>query len=166
MITVKAQLNGLRIAPRKVRLVAGLIRRKPVVRAINQLEILAKKPADTLIKLVNSAVSNATSRYDVAIEDLFISEITVDEGMKLKRFRPKGFGRVSPLEKKTSRITIILTSKKGSVKSGAGSAKADTKEVQTVKSVKKERRSARVGEAKVAKPQVSAAKKLFQRKSI
>jgi len=169
MITVKAKLNSLRIAPRKVRLVAGLIRRKPVIKAINQLEALAKKPADTLVKLINSGVANATNRYDVAAEDLVISEVTVDEGVKLKRFKPKGFGRVSPLEKKTSRITITLTSKKGSVKADSDKKevkKAKEEDIKEVKTVKKERRSDKATESKVAKPQVSGAKKIFQRKAI
>jgi large subunit ribosomal protein L22 len=108
MTTVKAQLNGLRMSPRKVRLVAGLIRRKSVKIALDQLEHMAKRPADDMAKLIRSAVANATNNAKLDGEHLFISDLQVDEGIKLKRFRPKGFGRANPIEKKTSRIRLVL----------------------------------------------------------
>jgi len=108
MTQVKAQLNGLRITPRKVRLVAGLIRRKPVPAAVDQLQQMSKRSAVPLIKLIESAVANASSAYKLDREHLFIRELRVDEGVKLKRFKAKGFGRANPIEKKTSRISVVL----------------------------------------------------------
>lgn len=169
MIQVKAQLNNLRIAPRKVRAVVGLIRRKNAVKAINQLEVLSRRPADMIIKLINSAIANAKNRYDVAVEDLFIDSVTVDEGMKLRRYKPKGFGRVSPLEKKTSRITLTLRASKAALKTEKDQKKEKevvVSEEKEVKSVKKEKRAEAAGEKKVAKPKVTGARKFFQRKAI
>jgi large subunit ribosomal protein L22 len=108
MTQIKAQLNGLRIAPRKVRLLAGLVRRRSVASAIDQLSTMTKRSGVPLIKLLESAVANAHSKHQIAREALFIKELRVDEGKKLKRFRPKGFGRAAPIEKKTSRIVVVL----------------------------------------------------------
>ena len=111
MTETKAQLNGLRIAPRKVRALAGLIKGKPVDAAIDQLRFYVRRGSPALIKLVESAVANAENNGKLDRAALFIKNITVDEGAKLKRYRPKGFGRAAPIEKKTSRVTLLLDSK-------------------------------------------------------
>jgi len=108
MTTVKAQLNGLRMTPRKVRLVAGLIRKKRVADALDQLAHMAKRAGNPLAKLINSAVANASHNLKLDRDHLWIKELAVDEGIKLKRYRPKGFGRANPIEKKTSRIRLVL----------------------------------------------------------
>ncbi len=108
MTTVNAQLNGLRMAPRKVRLVAGLIRRKKATTALSELALLPKRSALPIAKLLNSAIANATSNLKLDREHLWIKELTVDEGVKLKRWQPKGFGRANPIEKKTSRVRLVL----------------------------------------------------------
>ena len=111
MIQIKAQLNGLRISPRKVRLLVGLIKHKDVEIALDQLAHMAKRPTVPLVKLIESAVANAQNTYKLDRETLFIKEMWVDEGVKLKRYRPKGFGRTSPIEKKTSRVSVVLESR-------------------------------------------------------
>jgi large subunit ribosomal protein L22 len=111
MTLIKAQLNGLRISPRKVRLVVGLLKRKSVEVALDQLANMSKRPSPALAKLLNSAAANAQSAYKLDRDTLFIKEIFVDEGVKLKRYRPKGFGRANPIEKKTSRISVVLESR-------------------------------------------------------
>ena len=108
MTTVTAQLNGLRMSPRKVRLVAGLIRRKKVTAALSTLATISKRSAAPVIKLLNSAVANGVSSLKLDREHLWIKEIAVDEGIKLKRWRPKGFGRANPIQKKTSRVRLVL----------------------------------------------------------
>jgi large subunit ribosomal protein L22 len=108
MTIVKAQLNGLRMSPRKVRLVAGLIRRKKVSFALDQLNHMAKRSAGPITKLLNSAVANAEHNQKLDREHLWISDLQVDEGVKLKRYQPKGFGRANPIEKKTSRVRLVL----------------------------------------------------------
>ncbi len=108
MTTVRAQLNGLRIAPRKVRLLVSLIRRKRVDDAVDQLSHMAKRSSHPLVKLLNSAVANASHNLKLEREHLWIKDIAVDEGVKIKRFRAKGFGRANPIEKKTSRVRLVL----------------------------------------------------------
>ena len=108
MTQVTAQLNGLRISPRKVRLVAGIIRGKSVAIALDQLAFVTKRSMPQIDKLIRSAVANAEHNLKLDRESLVITKITVDEGIKLKRFRAKGFGRSSPIHKKTSRVTVVL----------------------------------------------------------
>ncbi|MEK7506631.1 MAG: 50S ribosomal protein L22 [Patescibacteria group bacterium] len=105
---VKAQLNNLRIAPRKVRLLAGPLKNLNVARAKSHLEHLTKKAGRPLAKLLDSALANAHNNFGLVKENLYIKQVIVNEGPKLKRFRPKGFGMTSPIEKKTSHIGIIL----------------------------------------------------------
>lgn len=108
MTTVTAQLNGLRMSPRKVRLVVGLIRRKNVQAALDQMDHMAKRSVAPLTKLINSAIANAQNNFKLDREHLWIKDMQVDEGIKLKRFQPKGFGRANPIEKKTSRVRLVL----------------------------------------------------------
>ncbi|HXK35696.1 MAG: 50S ribosomal protein L22 [Candidatus Yanofskybacteria bacterium RIFCSPLOWO2_02_FULL_45_10] len=105
---VVAQLKHLHIAPRKVRLIAGLIRGLTVERAEVQLFHLTKRSADPISKLLHSAVSNAENNFNLPKSNLFIKEITVDEGIKQKRFMPGSMGSAKPIHKKTSHIRIIL----------------------------------------------------------
>ena len=110
MAEYKAQLSHLKMAPRKVRLVADLVRGGNVRDAKLQLKFHSKRASGPILKLLNSAVSNAKSikKEDVKEENLFIKKITVDEGPKLKRFRPVARGRAVEIQKKTSHITLIL----------------------------------------------------------
>lgn len=111
MAEVKAQLNNLRLAPRKVRAVSNLIKGKNVFDAFAQLEALVKRSSSPVAKLIKSAIANAENNHNMVKENLYVKSITVDEGVKLKRFKPKGFGRVSPIEKKTSRVNLVLAEK-------------------------------------------------------
>lgn len=105
---VKAKLRYLRIAPRKVRLVADLIRGKKVADARRILEFTIKKASLPLLKLLNSAVANAKHNFNLNEENLYIAKILVDEGPKLKRIFPRGRGHASEIQKKTSHVTIVL----------------------------------------------------------
>lgn len=111
MTQVTAQLNGLRIAPRKVRALVGLIRKKDVDAAIDQLRHFARRSGPALVKLIESAVANAENNFKLTRDQLYIREMTVDEGVKLKRFMPKGFGRAGEIQKKTSRVCVVLDTK-------------------------------------------------------
>jgi large subunit ribosomal protein L22 len=115
MATVTAQLNTLRIAPRKVRLAAGLIKGKRADAALDQLAHLTKRSSGPLAKLVRSAIANAENRK-LERSHLWIKELVVDEGVKLKRWLPKGFGRASRIHKKTSRIRLALEHRPGEKK--------------------------------------------------
>lgn len=121
---VKAQLNGLRIAPRKVRAVTNLVKGKDVTAALNQLEFLIKKPSVALIKLLNSAVANAENNFHMVKENLYIKEFLVDEGVKLKRYRPKAQGRAGEIQKKTSKVRLVLDERVAGLKKQALEKKA------------------------------------------
>ena len=116
MAIVKAQLNGLRIAPRKVRAVANLVKGKGVAEAAGQLEFYVRRTSPALLKLLNSAVANAENTYHMVKDNLYVKDFIVNEGVKLRRFKPKGFGRVSPLQKKTSLIKLVLAERVAGMK--------------------------------------------------
>lgn len=105
---VTAKLRRLRAAPRKVRLVADLIRGKSVEEAQAILQFTVKKSAAPLLKLLNSAVASAKNNQRLEAAQLYIAKITVDEGPKFKRWRARARGRAAEIQKKTSHITLVL----------------------------------------------------------
>lgn len=107
MITQTAKLNYLRIAPRKVRSVADLIRGMSVNEAEAQLLMVRRRPSQPLLKLLRSAVANAKNKQ-INPDHLFISEIRVDQGPMLKRIMPRARGSASPIQKKMSHVTLVL----------------------------------------------------------
>lgn len=115
---VKAHLRYLRIAPRKVRLVADLIRGKTVGEAENILNFTQKRTSLPLLKLLKQAIANAKNNFNLDEKNLYISKILVNEGSKLKRIFPRARGRADIIQKKTSHITLILDeiSKKENIK--------------------------------------------------
>jgi len=106
-----AKLKHLRIAPRKVRLVADLIRGKMALESLVVLNHITKRAARPMAKLLQSAIVNAKNNFELDENILYISKLTVDEGPKLKRWRPRAMGRAYPIQKKTSHITIVLKEK-------------------------------------------------------
>jgi len=116
MPEVVAKLRYLRIAPRKVRLVADLIRKKPVNEALVILDFTRKKAALPLKKLLNSAIANAKNNFQLDPSNLYISKITVDEGPKYKRWMPRARGRADLILKRTSHITLVLKEAKTKIK--------------------------------------------------
>ena len=109
---VTAKINYLRIAPRKVRLVADLIRGKSIEKARSLLDFSLKKGAVPLRKLLNDSVTNAKNNFQLDEETLVLSEIKVDEGPKLKRWRARARGRAAEIQKKSCHVTIILKGNK------------------------------------------------------
>ncbi|MBI5400579.1 MAG: 50S ribosomal protein L22 [Candidatus Yonathbacteria bacterium] len=105
---MKAVLKSYRQAPRKVRLVANLIKWKVVPRALVELDALPKRASGPMKKLLMSAVANAKENDGIALEDLFVKEVRVDQGTILKRSMPKSHGSVHPIHKHTSHIMIEL----------------------------------------------------------
>lgn len=108
MQEVKAKLNFLRIGPRKVRLVADLMRGRKVPAVMDRLSLVNKKASRYLLKLLKSAVANAKSAYDLDVENLRVKSIMVDGGPVLKRWMPKAHGRATPIRERTSHISLIL----------------------------------------------------------
>jgi large subunit ribosomal protein L22 len=111
MKEVKANLRYLRIAPRKVRLVADLIRGKSVQDAERILNFTSKRAALPLLKLLKSAVSNAKHNFNLDEKKLYISKITVNEGPKMKKVFPRARGSADIIQKKTSHVSLILKEK-------------------------------------------------------
>src|SRR3989339_619982 len=105
---VKAKLKYIKTAPRKVRLVLGAIRGLGVEKALNQLKFLDKKVAHEIKKLLDSAISNAVNNFELERSNLFIKEITGDDGPTLKRWAPKARGRATPVRKRTTHVNLIL----------------------------------------------------------
>lgn len=105
---VTAKLRYLRIAPRKVRLVADLIRDKSATEAQTILNFTTKKAAPVLLKLLKSAVANAKNNFQLEEKNLYLSKILVDEGPKYKRWMPRARGVASEIQKKTSHLTLVL----------------------------------------------------------
>ncbi len=109
-MTSSALLRFARIAPRKVRQVASLIRGKAVDEAINILMYTQRRPAGLLRKLLVSAISNAEdkSKGSVNTDSLIVKEVAVDQGPTLKRWRPRAMGRATRINKRTSHVRIVL----------------------------------------------------------
>lgn len=106
---IRVSLRYYRQSPRKVRLVADLLRKLPVAAARQQLTFANKDAAGPLLKLLNSAVANAEHNHKLDGETLRVKSITVDPGPVLKRFRPRAFGRAAEIKKKTSHVVLTLT---------------------------------------------------------
>lgn len=109
---MKASLKNYRQSPRKVRLVADLVRGKKVSQALLELQYLPKRATEVMTKLIASATANAENNFKVNADDLFIKEITVDQGITLKRYRPRARGVAKRINKRTSNIALTLGVKK------------------------------------------------------
>jgi ribosomal protein L22 len=108
-VIVRARSRYVRSAPRKARLVMDHIRGKEVEQARAILTHAPRAVAGDILKLLNSAVANAESAYELGPDELRIVRAVVDEGPTIKRFRPRALGRATPIKKRTSHMTIELT---------------------------------------------------------
>src|SRR3954468_16205674 len=105
-----AHLRHLRMAPRKVSLVAALVRGLPGGQAVSILQYTNRAAAKPVKKLIESAIANATdlSKGSVDIDKLFVKTITVDQGPMARRFMPRAMGRATRVNKKTSHVHVTL----------------------------------------------------------
>jgi large subunit ribosomal protein L22 len=124
---MKAFLKNYRQSPRKVRLVAGLVKGKSVAEAIAELDFLAKRAGLPIKKLLLSAVANA-KQMGIDSENLFIKELRVDKGIVMKRMMPAAMGTGHRINKRTSHLNLLLAEKVVPVKK--------TKTAKTTKTVK------------------------------
>lgn len=104
----KAQLRYLHASPRKTRAVADVIRGLPVAEAEAQLLLMPRRVATPLLKLLRSAAANAKQVLKKDADALFIKEIRVDQGPKSVRWMPRARGAMSPIERKTSHVSLVL----------------------------------------------------------
>lgn len=105
----KAKSKFLKISPRKVRLVADLIRGLNVEEAMVQLQFTRKAACEPLMKLLKSAIANAEENNNLKRDNLFISEIRVDDAPIMYRWTPRAMGRATPIRKRSSHINLILS---------------------------------------------------------
>jgi large subunit ribosomal protein L22 len=106
---VRASAKYVRVAPRKARLVADQVRGMPVTEARTVLRFSTRGAASDIEKLLASASANAEANHDLVADDLRITEITVDEGPTLKRWRARARGRATRIDKKTCHVKVALT---------------------------------------------------------
>ena len=107
MVTV-AKLKNAKISAQKARLVADEIRGLPVDSAINYLTYSNKKAAKIIKKVLESAIANAEHNDAADVDDLEVSEIMIDEGPTLKRWRPRARGRANKIFKRMSHVTVAV----------------------------------------------------------
>lgn len=105
---IKAKAKHIKMSPRKVRLVVDVARGKTVNEALDQLKFVKKLAVKSVIKLINSAVASAEHNFEIKQDNLKIAEIKVDEGSTLHRWKPRAFGRATPIRKRTSHISLAL----------------------------------------------------------
>ena len=121
----QAVARNLRVSPRKLNLVAGLIRGKPVDAAMADLEFSRKRIAQDVKKCVMSAVANAENNHGLDVNELVVSEAFVGKNLIMRRFAARGRGRASSIMKPFSQITVIVRQK--AEEEGAKPAKKKSK---------------------------------------
>lgn len=130
-ITIKAYAKGIDQAPRKVALVASLIRNRSVADALVILSHTPKRAALPVIKAIESAKSNAVNTHGLDSKSLIVSTISVTAGVRLKRFKPASRGRALPFQKKTANILVEVTGDmKPKKKPAAKAVSAEEKETK------------------------------------
>jgi len=110
---VRAIAKDIGVSPRKVRLLVNMVRGKKVDEALTILRFTPSPTARMVAKVVKSAAANAENNFQMSPSDLRIINIFADDARTLKRYRPRARGRVSPILKRSSHITVIVDEEKG-----------------------------------------------------
>lgn len=128
-MAVQAVAKGVRLSPRKVAVVASLVRGRSVEDALVILEHTPRRSATAVSKVIASAKANADHNHGLKPATLQITEITVTPGPRLKRYRPVSHGRAHPFQRKTAHIKVVVDGEKREVKKPAAktAAKKETK---------------------------------------
>jgi large subunit ribosomal protein L22 len=126
-MAVKAIAKGVRMSPRKVSIVAGLVRGRSVADALTILEHTPRRSALPVRKVIESAKANADHNHNYKPESLQIVSISVTPGPRFKRYRPAAHGRALPFQRKTSHIHVVVEGEQRVAKKPAAKA-ADKKE--------------------------------------
>lgn len=108
---IRAEAKYIRKSPRKTRLVADVIRGENALGALDYLRFINQQTTKPIMKLLASAIANAEHNFKSKKEDLYIKKITIDGGPVLKRWKPRAFGRATPIRKRLCHIIIILDEK-------------------------------------------------------
>src|SRR5215475_15830245 len=104
----RAVVRNLRVSPRKLNLVAGLIRGKKVDHALADLEFSRKRIAQDVRKCVMSAVANAENNHQLDVNDLVVAQAHVGKNIVMRRFHARGRGKMAPVEKPFSQLTVVV----------------------------------------------------------
>lgn len=144
---VQAKARGVRISPRKVRLVVNLVRGMSAKTALDQLRFMKKGAATPVYKLIHSAVANAVHNFGIDPNTLVIKSITADDGPTLHRFMPRAMGRATPLRKRSTHIAVILDGADSETK-----PKAKEVAVEAVSESKKTTKTAKKADQPKKKP--------------
>ncbi|HAT73523.1 MAG: 50S ribosomal protein L22 [Candidatus Moranbacteria bacterium GW2011_GWF2_36_839] len=177
---VNAKLNNLRIAPRKSKLVADLIKGLDVLEALDQLEAHVKRTSPHMKKLLLSAIANAENNFGLDKNNLYVFEARIGAGPTMKRWMPKAFGRAGEILKRTSKIEIILEERvegknrktkeemEAEMKKREKERKKEEKEQKETQEKSSKDSDKKGGEERAKKetPNKGWAKKIFQRKSM
>jgi large subunit ribosomal protein L22 len=115
-MSVKAESKGVRLSPRKVAAVAALVRGRSVADAIVILEHTPRRAALPVLKTIKNAQTNASHNHNYKADTLVITEITVNHGARMKRFRPAAMGRALPYMKRSSHIRVLVDGEQREVK--------------------------------------------------
>jgi large subunit ribosomal protein L22 len=109
-----SKIRGITMSPRKMRVVANLVRGKTVEEAVGFLDLLPKRAAGLISKAIKSAAANAEDKSggDASVEDLRIHTLTVDGGTIQKRWMPRSMGRANRINHRTSHLTVVVTDEK------------------------------------------------------
>lgn len=171
---VHASLKNLRIAPRKVRLVSHTIVGLSANAALIQLSKQLKRSSDPMLDLLKSAIANAKNNFGLDENNLYVAQVCVGDGLRMKRFEPRAFGRSMPILKRSTNVKVILEERE----EGKNRTEVNTKpEIVTIKDaaateeiVVKEEKKKTGGvddRKKEAKPKAAlrSVKKVFQRKA-
>jgi large subunit ribosomal protein L22 len=124
-MAVQAIAKGVRISPRKVAVVAALVRGRSVEDALTILDHTPRRSALAVRKAIASAKANADHNHGYKPDTLLITEISVTPGPRIKRYRPAAHGRALPYQKKSSHIRVIVDGEKRVVKKPAAAKKAE-----------------------------------------
>jgi large subunit ribosomal protein L22 len=125
-MSVKAVAKGVRMSPRKVGVVAALVRGRSVEDAMVILSHTPRRSATPVQKVIASAKANAEHNHNYKGDTLQIVEISVSPGPRLKRFRPAAHGRALPFQRKTSHIRVVVEGEQRPARAKAAAASADT----------------------------------------
>ncbi|HET9411678.1 MAG TPA: 50S ribosomal protein L22 [Candidatus Saccharimonadales bacterium] len=128
--TVRASAKGVRQSPRKVGLVASVVRGRSVADALTILEFTPKRAAKPVAKLIAAAKANAVNNHGLAESSLVITQLQVTAGPRLKRYNPAAMGRALPYQKKSSHILVEVSGDVKAKKAAAKPAAAEKKETK------------------------------------
>ncbi len=171
---VHASLKNLRIAPRKVRLVSHTIVGLSVTAALIQLSKQLKRSSDPMMDLLKSAIANAKNNFGLDENNLYVAQVCVGDGLRIKRFEPRAFGRSMPILKRSTNVKVILEERE------EGKNRQDVTKKQEIVTIKdaaaveeivvkegKKKSSIVDDRKKEAKPKTAlrSVKKVFQRKA-